>query len=465
MTTASLGPGAEPDGGTGSGFCRVQIAGPTTRVDLALPTGVPLAALLPSIVGYAEQNPGAPEGWALSRLDGGPLDPAAGLASVGIREGELLLLHAAQDSLGRPLYDDVVEVLGEAAADGGWTSRDTRIVCAGLVTLAVLGATWAGYAAGTPLAGILLGVLALVMFGGAALLAHSTGDRPAGNSLAALAAVVGATAAVVLLGRPLGAAHLVLAAAVVVLVAAAGAPALGGGDAVFLALGVLGLLALLGGLLVLLVPATPARAAAVVAPLALALTTAMPTLALRLSRIPRPPLPRTATDLADVPGQLELEQVQQRVQRARSLLSGLLVGCYAATALATVVLTTDIAGVWPGVLAAVLVVLLVLRARLFRHRAQVAAPLLAAALVLAAGLYAATATWAENTAALLGAVAPVALLLAAVAGAFGRWGGRRPLNPRLARALDLLETLLLLSVVPIGLAVWNVYTLLLELRA
>ena len=31
--------------------------------------------------------------------------------------------------------------------------------------------------------------------------------------------------------------------------------------------------------------------------------------------------------------------------------------------------------------------------------------------------------------------------------------------------LDLLETLLLLSVVPIGLAVWNVYTLLLELRA
>ena len=52
-----------------------------------------------------------------------------------------------------------------------------------------------------------------------------------------------------------------------------------------------------------------------------------------------------------------------------------------------------------------------------------------------------------------------------MAGGFGRWGGRGPLNPRLARGADLLETVLLLSVVPIGLAVWNVYTLLLELRA
>ena len=57
------------------------------------------------------------------------------------------------------------------------------------------------------------------------------------------------------------------------------------------ALGLTALLALLGGALVLLAGATPARAAAVVAPLALALTTATPTVALRLSRIPRPPLP------------------------------------------------------------------------------------------------------------------------------------------------------------------------------
>ena len=455
----------EPDAGTGSGFCRVQVAAPTTRVDLALPTGVPLAGLLPAIVGYAEQDAASPDGWALSRLDGSRLDPGVGLGPAGVREGELLVLHAAHDSLGQPLYDDVVEVLGEAAAEGGWSPRDTRLACAGLGGLAVLGAAWAGFGTGTVLAGILLGVLAVLLFGGGALLAQAAGDLPAGTLAATLAAPVGGTAAVVLLGRPLGAAHLVLAAAALVLVAAAGPPAVGGGDAMFLALGVIGLLGLLGGLLVLLVPATPARAAAVVAPLALALTTVMPTLALRLSRIPRPPLPRTADDLAEVPGQLELEQVQQRVRRARSLLTGLLVGCYAAAALATVVLTWDTASPWPAVLAGVLGVLLVLRGRLFRRRAQVGAPLLAAAVVLVAGVHAAVTTWAGQGAILLGAVAPVALLLAAVAGGFGRWGGREPLNPRLSRGLDLLETLLLLSLVPVALAVWNVYALLLQVRA
>ena len=466
VTTVPLGPGpSEPNSGTGSGFCRVQVAAPTTRVDLALPTAVPLAGLLPAIVDYAEQNAAAPEGWALSRLDGSRLDPALGLGPAGVREGELLVLHPAHDSLGQPLDDDVVEVLGEAAAEDGWSPRDTRLACAGLGTLAVLGAAWAGFGTGTVLAGILLAVLALLLFGGGALLAQATGDLAAGTLVAALAALVGGMAAVVLLGRPLGAAHLVLAAAVLVLVAAAGAPALGGGDAVFLALGVIGLLGLLGGLLVLLVPATPARAAAVVGPLALALTTAMPTLALRLSRIPRPSLPRTAADLAEVPGQLELEQVQQRVRRARSLLTGLLVGCYTVTALATEVLTWDVTNPWPGVLAGVLGVLLVLRGRLFRRRAQVAAPLLAAAVVLAAGIYAAATTWAGQGVVLLGVVAPVALLLAAVAGGFGRWGGRGPLNPRLSRGLDLGETLLLLSVVPVVLAVWNVYTLLLQVRA
>ena len=66
---------AEPDTGIGTGFCRVQVAGPTTRVDLALPTSVPLAGLLPSIVSFAEQDVAAPHGWALSRIDGVRCDP------------------------------------------------------------------------------------------------------------------------------------------------------------------------------------------------------------------------------------------------------------------------------------------------------------------------------------------------------------------------------------------------------
>ena len=468
MSTMSARPGTEPDGG--SGFCRVQVAAPTTRVDLALPTGVPLAALLPAIVGYAEQDLSAPAGWALSRLDGTRLDPASGLGAVGVREGELLLLHAAHDSVGQPLYDDVVEVLADADDDAGWRPRDTRTMCAVLGGLAVLGAVWAGVATGTRLAAVLLFVLALLLVGGGALLARATGDVPGGTLLGALSAAVAAAAGLVLLGPPPTAVHLVLISAIVLLHAAIGAPAVGGGDAVFLAVGIVGVFGLLGGLLVLLVPATAARSAAVVAPLALAATTMLPALALRLSRVPRPPLPRTAAELADVPGQLELDRVRHRVWRARTLLSGLLVGCYAATALGAVVLAVavligDGASPWPAVLAAVLGALLLLRSRLFARRMQIAAPLVAAAVVFLAGVYATVTTWAGNGAVLLGVVIPLALVLAMVAGGFGRWGGRGPLNPRLARSLDLLETLLLLAVVPIALAVWNVYTLLLELRA
>ena len=304
-----------------------------------MPTAVPLAALLPSIVSFAEQDAAAPQGWALEPSRRRPARPGGGADRRGIREGELLLLHPARDRVGEPLYDDVVEVLGEGAAESGWSPRETRAAAAVLGVLAVLGAVWAGVTVGTPLAGVLLGVLAAAARRGAAL-SHAAGDVPAGTVLGALAALTGAAFGVVLLGPPFGAAHVAVAAAVAVLVAATGPALVDGGDAVFVGLGLTALLALLGGALVLLAGLRrPAPRLRVVAPLALALTTAAPTVALRLSRIPRPPLPRTAADLAEVPGQLELDRVLDRVRRARALLSGLVAGCYAAAALVVAVLT------------------------------------------------------------------------------------------------------------------------------
>lgn len=467
MTASTAPPAGTPpvQGDTAAGFTRVAIAAPTTRVDLALPTAVPLVALLPAIVTHAEQDPAAPHSWALSRLDGTRLDPAVGLAAAGVAEGELLVLHPAHDVAGDPLYDDVVELLGEHAADSGWAPRDTRRAAAAFTVLAIAGAVLAGAATGGLLAGILLAVLAGLLLAGGAGIAHATGDLRAGVLLAVLATAVGPVAGAVLLGPPVGAGHLLLAAGIAVLVAATAPPALGGGDGVFLGIGLAGLLAVLAALLVLLVPTTPARAAAVVAPLALALTTVMPTLALRLSRIPRPPLPRTSADLAEVPGQLDVDRVQHRVRRARDLLSGLVMGCYAVAAAGVVVLTDDRSSPWPCVLAAMLGVLLLLRARLFRRRAQVAAPLAAAGVALVAGALAAVSAFAPSPAVLLGAVAPVALAVAALAGLVGLWGGGSAVDPKAARALDTVETLLLLALVPMVLAVWDVYTTLLQLRA
>lgn len=464
-TTPSAGADPAQDDTPGSGYCRVTIAAPTTRVDLALPTSVPVIDLLPGVVAFAEEDVAAPHSWALARLDGTAIDIALSLSRAGVREGELLVLRPARDLAGPPLYDDVVEVLGEGVEPTAWGGRDTRLAGSALGALAVGAALWAGAAVGGVLAGVLIGVLALLLLGGGAALAHSVDDLQAATVLAVLSAAAGVTSGAVLLGPPVGAAHLLLAAGVMVLVAAVAPPLLGGGDSVFVTLAVAGVLAGVAALIVLLVPTSAARGAAVVAPLALALTTAMPAVALRLSRIPRPPLPRTAAELVEVPGQVDLDQVQHRVARARSLLSGLLIGCYAVTGAGIVVLTRDLTTPWPCVLAAILTVLLLLRARLFRRRGQVAAPLATAGVGIVAGGAAATVAWAQDTAVLLGGVAPAALVVAAIAAAFGLGGSRGQLNPRLARTIDLAETLLLLAVVPIVLAVWDVYNALLELRA
>jgi hypothetical protein len=169
--------------------------------------------------------------------------------------------------------------------------------------------------------------------------------------------------------------------------------------------------------------------------------------------------------MAEIPGQLELERVQHRVRRARGLLSGLVCGCYVAAGAGMIVIASDTSSPWPGVLAAVLGLLVVLRARLFRRRAQVAAPMVTVAATIAAGSVAAAGVWSGRGGVLLGAVLPILLALAVVAGLFGVLGERGAANPRLARALDIVETVLLLAVVPLVLAVWDVYSTLLHIRA
>jgi type VII secretion integral membrane protein EccD len=190
----------------------------------------------------------------------------------------------------------------------------------------------------------------------------------------------------------------------------------------------------------------------------------MPTLALRAARLPRPVLPRSAEDLADLPGQVELERTQQRVSRARQLFTGLIAGCHAAVAVGIALLAFD-ATLWSAVLAAVLTILVVLRSRLFRERAQVLAPVVTVAAVFVAGTWAAVTHFAADTTAMLGIAAPVLVGLALLAGLIGVSSGRRPANPRLVRLLDMTETFLLLAVVPLVLAVWDVYAALLDLHA
>ncbi|MEK8108407.1 EsaB/YukD family protein [Micromonospora sp. M12] len=70
---------------------------PRTRMDLALPSDVPMADLLPTLLRYAGEDmadEGARHGgWALSRLGGAPLDGGRTVAQLGVRDGEVLYFN------------------------------------------------------------------------------------------------------------------------------------------------------------------------------------------------------------------------------------------------------------------------------------------------------------------------------------------------------------------------------------
>ncbi|GAA3283518.1 type VII secretion integral membrane protein EccD [Dactylosporangium vinaceum] len=462
--TRSVAVPPKADTGHGGAFCRIRLAAPGVQVDLAVPSAVPLARLLPMLLRQAGQAESEAGGWVLSTADAERLDPHTTLSEAGVPEGGLLILHSAAERTAPPVYDDVVELIAEGGVRRPWATRELRLACAALVTVAMLGTLGALAAAGGVLPGALAGGVAALLLAIAWAMSRAADDQPAATLAAALAAPAAALCAAELLGGGWGRGHLLIAGAAVLLVAAVAPAVAGGGDHVFAALGIIGLAGALGALIAILAEARPAAAAAVVAPLALAAITMLPTIALRSARLPRQPLPRTAEDLSQVPGRLDLERATRQVARARQLLSGLLAGCQAVIAVGVLVLAAD-QSLWSRLLAGVLALLALLRGRLFREREQVAAAVLSVTLMLLAGAGILVVRFTGHPVVLVGVLAPALAVIALLAAVIGGLTGRRRATPRLARGLDVLETTLMLGVVPLALAVWDVYRTLMDLRA
>jgi type VII secretion integral membrane protein EccD len=80
--------------------CRLSIQsdrdGQPITVDVALPVGTPVGALLPTIVALAGQpSRESPRCWRLDRVSGSSLDESITLAENGVHDGELLVLAAS----------------------------------------------------------------------------------------------------------------------------------------------------------------------------------------------------------------------------------------------------------------------------------------------------------------------------------------------------------------------------------
>ena len=466
------------------GLARVTISAPQRRIDVALPEHVPLAELLPEVLRHAGEglaDDGERHGgWLLRRTDGAALATAQGLFPQGVRDGEVLHLVPAHEEWPELEYDDVAEAIAEGARRRAaiWTPSATRTatllaaaVLLGVGLLAVLsgGPGWEGAvsvalgvgvllalcgvtasrAYGDARAGVALGVCAMpyAFAGGALLVAPPAADR------------VGVFPPLPWLGGP----ELLAGSVTLLLVAAAGAVGVAASLRLFVAGATVGLLAALTALVSMLT--TAAGAAAVLISVLVCGIGVLPVLAIRLGGMPTPPvtLP-TGGDADDFTGARSgpLDAARERpdratvfaaVGRAEEVLAGLLLG-HAVLAAGALVVLAGASGRSARILVAVSALALLLRSRLFvtvRQRAPLIGGGLAGVVAFAVDLLAGAGP------AMLLAMSAAGLLLALATVAAGATYARRPPSPYLGRAADQLDTLAVVSVIPVACAVVGLY--------
>lgn len=465
-----------------TGLTRVTIAAPQRRVDVALPEQVPLAELLPEVLRHAGEglaDDGERQGgWLLRRTDGAPLQANQALVVQGVRDGELLHLVPARAEWPELEYDDVVEAIADGARRRGaaWSGAATRGATLAAASVLLAGGLFA-VLRGAPewrLAALAaLGVAVLLSLAGA-VASRAYGDGPAGTALGGWAmpyAFVGGSA-LVTSGDPvgvlvtpawLGAPELLVGSVALLLVAVLGAVVVAAGLRVFAAGVTVGLLGALTALVAFVLSA--AAAAAILISVLVCGIGVLPLLAIRFGKLPMPPITLPAGAAAAegfTAAGAPLDAARERPKRGRvfasvarteELLTGMLIGHALLAATAALVLVA--AGGFAGrLLTAVSAAALLLRSRLFvtvRQRVPLVLAGMAGIAVLGAAVV--IETGAAGPLALTAAALIIALLTVAAGAAYSR----RPPSPYLGRAADLLDTLMVVSVVPVACAVLGLY--------
>ena len=107
MTTTEAGP---------TGLVRVTVRTDERSADLALPSAVPVAELVPEIartLGALDPTT-SHRGFVLHLSDGRELSSTSGLTFQHVHDGAVLVLAPASDGR-RRVYDDVVEAMADEA--------------------------------------------------------------------------------------------------------------------------------------------------------------------------------------------------------------------------------------------------------------------------------------------------------------------------------------------------------------
>lgn len=433
--------------------------------DVALPVEVPLVDLLPAVLtqfGADRVEQGADhEGWVVQRLGEAPLDEDRTMTELGLRDGETIHLRPRADQLAPIDHDDVVDGVAEQVRGhpGAWTPARTRGMLRSGAVLALLLGLPLLLGVGPPaVQAALTGSVALALLAASALVARGAADPVVATILAGVAtcyATAAGALAVPALHPPATPVTVLAVAAAGALVAltlglvlVADAALLFTGATTFAA--VVGVAALIGSV----TPATPPQAAAIGLTITVLLGVLVPSLAFRLSGLTLPLLPTGAAeldqDIDPVPHRLVVERGVATVGYSSALHLG--VGAGQLVLLPLPVLTAD---AWTTVLVLVVALLLLLRARHPDGRLQrwsVLVPAVAA-VVLVLLVHALPLDPLDR---LLAGCLPV-LAAGVVLLLLSRTMPGRRLRPYWGRAVDVLESLTAVAVLPVLLQVLGVY--------
>ncbi len=476
----------------GTGFRRVAVVAPDSRIDVALPENIAVSDVYPELLRLTRQTQpaDAPTGYHLFRSDGTALDSSRSLAEQRVVDGEMLHLRPFAHSLPPAVFDDVADAVATAVARDRRLWNDTMLRGAGLagvgVMLALLGLVlW--YADPVrhdmhSLPGVIAATAGLLAAALAGVRARVYEDQPSAVALGlgALPVVWCAGSGIIGpdTGHGAGRLQFLLGCIAVLVVSVALVSLSPEGDAPFIAAAFAAAAGTVAGFLTIIAEATATEVAAVCVPAAIGLMAFLPGLAARLARLPIGyATPRilaegeaatASSDDTGLPGPADPDALAARVRRGHELLLGLLGGCCAVVLGAAAVLGLS-ESFWGRLLTLAAGLAALLRARLFRYTAQVSCAIAAgfgalALLVLGLALRPPATALTDFLAgdraqldirtvwlalALAGGVALLTLIALTVP--------KRGLSPFWGRALDLADGLFLLSLMPLCLAVLDLY--------
>lgn len=479
-----------------TGFCRVTVVAPDSRIDVALPEDIAVADVYPEILRLTgqTQSAGTPTGYHLVRRDGTVLEGARTLSAQQVLDGEVLSLRPFAESLPPAVFDDVSDAVASAVKRDRHLWSDDLLRGAGLVggvLLLVLMGFVLWFADPVrhdmhSLPGIIAGAGGLLLTAFAGVRARVYGDRATavGLGLGALpllliggSGIIGPDA-----GQGPGRLQFLLGCVVVLIASVALVALTPSGDAPFVAATFLATVGTLATFVMILTEASATGTAAVCAPVAIGIVAFLPGLSARFARLPIGyASPRSAAngeydDTFDDPNAnpdaepVDAERIAAQARRGHEMLLGLVAGCSAVVIGAAAVLGFS-DNIWGQVLALTAGLAMLMRARLFRYTSQVASVLVAgisavALLILGLSLnppadlvkelliYGDRGGLDIRTIWLAASIAAGAALLTAI----GLVIPRKGLSPFWGRLLDLAEGAVLLSLVPLCLAVLDVFS-------